>query len=160
MDTQDESILNLWRCLNLNNVQYLMIGGFAVNMHGFHRFTHDIDILIDDSVENRKKFRQALIDAQIGDFSNIETMDIIPGYTNILLDGGMELDIFNELPGFETVPFHKIRSESAISTIFDLQIPFLHINQLLHSKRITNRPKDIIDIEELEKIQNTKDESN
>ena len=82
MDTHDESILLLWTHLSNQDVRYIMIGGFAVNIHGFSRFTADVDILIEDSLVNRKKFRSALKDAGIGDFELLETMDIIPGYVH------------------------------------------------------------------------------
>ena len=39
-----------------------------------------------------------------------------------------------------------------IAQIFDVKVPFLHINQLIKNKKATNRPKDIIDVMELEKI--------
>ena len=32
MDVMDEELLNFWRVLNHNSVQYIMVGGFAVNM--------------------------------------------------------------------------------------------------------------------------------
>lgn len=60
MDIFDEDILNLWRCLESNHVRYIMIGGFAINLHGYSRTTKDIDIWIEDTLENRKKLRQAL----------------------------------------------------------------------------------------------------
>jgi predicted nucleotidyltransferase len=160
MDTHDDAILNLWRNLSEAGVEYIMIGGFAVNIHGFSRFTADVDILIHDTIENRKKFRQALKNAEIGDFNLIETMEIIPRYTTILLDNGMELDIFTSIPGYETGAFAELYKTALQTVIEGISVPFLHLNQLLHSKRISNRPKDIIDIEELEKIQNTKDKSN
>ena len=108
MDTHDESILLLWTHLANQDVRYIMIGGFAVNIHGFSRFTADVDILIEDSLVNRKKFRSALKDAGIGDFELLETMDIIPGYTTILLDNGMELDIFTKISGFEENDFSEL----------------------------------------------------
>ncbi|MEM6397531.1 MAG: hypothetical protein AAF741_14370 [Bacteroidota bacterium] len=37
--------------LNVNQVRYLVVGGFAVNVHGYPRFTGDIDF--EQSYENR-----------------------------------------------------------------------------------------------------------
>ena len=37
-----------------------MIGGFAINLHGYNRSTKDIDIWIEDTLENRKRLRKAL----------------------------------------------------------------------------------------------------
>jgi len=152
MDTNDASILQLWTNLAKRNVSYIMIGGFAVNIHGFSRFTADVDILIEDSLENRKKFRAALKDAEIGDFELLETMEFIPGFTTILLDNGMELDIFTKISGFEESDF-KVLFEQAVEMKIDtFTVKFLHLNHLIHTKQNSNRPKDVIDIEELKKI--------
>ena len=35
MDILDEELLKFWQSLNDNKVQYIMVGGFAVNMHGY-----------------------------------------------------------------------------------------------------------------------------
>ena len=47
-----EDLVELCRQLNEANVRYLLIGGFAVILHGFVRGTRDIDILVDASLEN------------------------------------------------------------------------------------------------------------
>lgn len=47
-----EDLLALCKALNAEGVRYLLIGGFAVILHGFVRATKDIDLLIDASVEN------------------------------------------------------------------------------------------------------------
>ena len=154
MDTHDESILLLWTHLANQDVRYIMIGGFAVNIHGFSRFTADVDILIEDSLANRKNFRTALKDADIGDFELLETMDIIPGYTTILLDNGMELDIFTKISGFEESDFSELFEQAVEMEINNITVKFLHLNHLIHTKKISNRPKDSIDIEELKKINN------
>jgi hypothetical protein len=129
-----------------------MIGDFAVSMNGYNRFTQDVDILIEDNLQNRKAFRQALSYAGIGDFEVLETMDIIPGYTTIMLDGGMELGIFTTLPGYENTPFPEIFKDALKAEMDGTVVPFLHLNQLLVTKRASNRPKDRLDVEELEKI--------
>lgn len=52
-----QEILNIWKVFNENNVRYLTIGGLAVNIYGYIRNTGDIDILIEDTLENRKNLR-------------------------------------------------------------------------------------------------------
>ena len=44
MDVFDEGILNFWIALQEYKVQYIMVGGYATNLHGYQRFTGDIDI--------------------------------------------------------------------------------------------------------------------
>ena len=59
MDIFDEELLKLWRNLNASEVNYIMIGGIATNIHGYHRTTNDIDIWLKDSKTNRKRLREA-----------------------------------------------------------------------------------------------------
>jgi hypothetical protein len=48
MDILDNELLNFWKSLNEFDVKYIMIGGFAVNLHGFSRTTGDLDMWLKD----------------------------------------------------------------------------------------------------------------
>lgn len=73
MDVFDEGILNFWRALREYKVQYIMVGGYAANLHGYQRFTGDIDIWLKDTLENRQQLRKAFIKCDMGDYPMIET---------------------------------------------------------------------------------------
>ena len=62
MDIFDVEIVKFWRSLQQNGVKFIMIGGFATNLHGYQRFTGDMDIWIEDTPENRKHLRKAFFD--------------------------------------------------------------------------------------------------
>lgn len=47
-----EDLVSVCRSLNREGVRYLLIGGFAVILHGLVRTTKDIDLLVDPSEEN------------------------------------------------------------------------------------------------------------
>ena len=85
MDILDDEILKLWELLHKHNVQYIMIGGFATNLHGFSRTTADIDLWIKDSIENRKQLKLVFNEMELGEYGNIETMQFLPGQTSIVL---------------------------------------------------------------------------
>jgi hypothetical protein len=72
MDIYDEELLNFWRCLNTSKVQYIMVGGFATNLHGYSRFTADVDIWLKDTKDNRKALRAALELSENTSFESIE----------------------------------------------------------------------------------------
>ncbi len=55
-----EDLINLCRYLNDENVKYLLIGGFAVILHGFIRGTRDIDLLVEPSKGNIHKLKKAM----------------------------------------------------------------------------------------------------
>jgi class 3 adenylate cyclase len=55
-----EDLVAICRSLNKEGVRYLLIGGFAVILHGLVRTTKDIDLLIDPSEENTRRLKRAL----------------------------------------------------------------------------------------------------
>lgn len=158
MDIFDTAILHFWKALSENEVNYITIGGFATNIHGFQRYTGDMDIWIEDSLENRRKLRQAFISAEIGDYPMLETMQFVPGWTEFHLPNGLRLDILVDMVGLEEYTFHQCLSIATVADIEGINIPFLHINQLIQNKKAVNRPKDQIDVIELEHIKRIRSE--
>lgn len=152
MDILDEDILSLWRCLNNNNVRYIMIGGFAINLHGYNRATNDIDLWIEDTLQNRKNLRKALKEQGSGDYDVIESMQFVPGWTDFQLNFGFKLDVMTSVKGLENIGFEECYNYAVIAEIEELPVRFLHFNHLIICKKATGRPKDLLDIEELEKI--------
>lgn len=152
MDIQDEEIMKLWRSLSENDVRYIMVGGFATNFHGFSRMTADIDIWIKDTLENRKKLRIVLKQLNIGDLEGIESMQLLPGWSSIVLNSGIELDLMTSMKGFDQLAFDECFEMSVIAEIENVKIRFLGLNDLIRAKKEVMREKDRIDIAELEKI--------
>jgi predicted nucleotidyltransferase len=68
MDILETDLLAFWKKLNDYNVRYIMIGGFAVNMHGYSRTTKDADLWLEDNVESRRGLRKAFAELGFGDF--------------------------------------------------------------------------------------------
>ena len=157
MDIMDENLLKLWQSLNHFGTNYIMVGGVAVNLHGYSRFTKDIDVWIKDTKDNRK--RLALTLAQFGyDDINLEDFQFVPGWTNFNIGAGIVLDILIEMAGLEGFTFDECLKFASIADIEDVLVPFLHINQLIANKKAVNRPKDQLDVIELEKIKKIREE--
>jgi hypothetical protein len=148
----NSQIIDIWKYFSLHKVKYLTIGGFAVNIYGYGRNTGDIDIFIEDSIENRINLRLALKKAGIGDFENLNTMQFIPGWTDITLNFNLRLDIMTSVKGLENSSFEQLLEKAYITEINDIPVYFLDYENLIKAKKASNRPKDILDIEELEKI--------
>ncbi len=69
-------VLKICKSLNDNDVNYVLVGGWAVNIHGYSRATMDIDLLVDDSVENVKKIKKALSILEDNAVADIADTDI------------------------------------------------------------------------------------
>src|ERR1700676_776087 len=135
MDIFDEEILKFWAALQKENVRYIMVGGYATNLHGYQRFTGDIDIWIEDNLENRRRLREAFIDCGMEDYYMLETMQFVPGWTDFHLMNGLRLDILVNMKGLEGYSFVECLNMAAVADIDSVQIPFLHINQLIANKK-------------------------
>ena len=159
MDIFDEDILNVWKALQEYNVAFILIGGYATSLHGYHRFTGDMDIWIKDTIENRKALRKAFKACGMGDYPMIETMQFVPGWTEFHLRNDFTVDILTEMKGLENYTFDECLQMASIADINNVQIPFLHINQLIQNKKTVNRPKDQLDVEMLEEIRKLREES-
>ncbi len=151
-----QEILNIWKVFNENNVRYLTIGGLAVNIYGFTRNTGDIDILIEDTFENRKNLRLAFATIGIGDFPQIETMQFVAGYTDFTISYDLRLDVMTSVKGLENENFEDLFKNATIVILQEVPVYFLDYDNLIKSKKACNRLKDQLDIEELSKINITK----
>ena len=151
MDIFDEEILRFWNTLAINNVKYIMIGGYATNLNGYQRFTGDMDIWIKDSKENRENLGKAM---ELFGYVEINWIDLefVPGWTDFYLMNGMKLDILIDMKGLEDYTFDECLALATIAEIDGVTVPFLHINHLIANKKAVNRSKDQIDVMELEKI--------
>lgn len=89
MVIREEDLLKFWKGLNANNVRYIMVGGFATRFHGYNRITDDIDMWLEDTLENRRNLRKAFSMLGYGDYSSVETMEFVPGWTSFYIDSGI-----------------------------------------------------------------------
>jgi predicted nucleotidyltransferase len=148
----NNQIIEVWKYLLENKVNYLTIGGFAVNIYGYGRSTGDIDIFIEDTIINRENLRKAIKQMGLGDFESINTMQFIPGWTDFSLDFNFRLDIMSSVKGLENKTFSELLEKATIVDIKGIPVYFLDYDNLIIAKKATSRPKDLLDIEELEKV--------
>lgn len=147
-----QEIFNIWKVFNENNVRYLTIGGLAVNIYGYTRNTGDIDILIEDTIDNRKNLRLAFASIGIGDFPQMETMQFVAGFTDFTISYDLRLDVMTSVKGLENENFKNLFQNATIVILQEVPVYFLDYDNLIKTKKACNRLKDQLDIEELSKI--------
>lgn len=122
-----------------------MVGGVAVNLHGFSRMTKGIDIWINDTKENRRKLGLAF--TQFGyDELNLEEFQFVPGSTDFYIGPGLKLDVLIKMDGLEGYSFDECLEIASIAEIEGVIILFLQINQLIANKKAVDRSKDRVDV--------------
>lgn len=157
MDLFDTSFVELWQYFHESKVKYILVGGLATNLHGFQRFTGDVDIYIEDSIENRKRLRTAYKNYSNIDFE-FERVQFVPGWIDFPLNNGVRLDIMTSMAGVD-LSFDDCFKEVRFCEVGNVQLPVLHINHLIANKKAVARPKDLIDVLHLEKIKMLLDNS-
>lgn len=153
----NEQIISIWKYFHEFNVRYIIIGGFAVNVYGYNRNTGDLDVYLEDTLENRQNLKKAFMAIGIGNFESIETMQFVPGWTDFTLNYGLRLDIMTTVKGLENQSFDSLLKVATIVFIDKIPVNFIDYDNLIISKKASNRPKDLLDIEELDKLNDKKD---
>ena len=74
-----------------------MIGSYATNIHGYQRYTGDMDIWIQDTPDNRKYLRKAFKEVGMGDYYMMDTIQFVPGWSEFRLNNGLRLDIITTM---------------------------------------------------------------
>lgn len=151
--------------LNKQKVKYIVVGGVAVNMYGYPRFTGDLDILLLLEEKNLKKMDKAMKKLKYTERlpvsllelkdkkkvrkwlkeKNLKAFSFIPQ-----TDNPLQIDIITE----ESLKFGNFARNKIIGKISDVPIPLIHINDLIKMKKTANRQKDIDDLETLIQFKN------
>jgi hypothetical protein len=156
-------IAELLQALSDEQVQYVLVGGLAVQLHGFLRSTFDIDLVLAMDDANLVRFislakRLGLVPAmpvsidslrnpvQIDQWFREKGMLAFP--LRETQTGGSVVDVIVR----PEVPFEKLLTNAAVGEMFGRKVRIASIEDLLVMKRSANRPKDQLDVIALEKI--------
>lgn len=135
------------QALNNNEVKYILVGGYAVILHGYIRSTADMDIWVKKTIKNFDKLNRALNEFGAPSINEKEFL----GNQYDVWGIGKEpnrIEIMSELKG---VTFETAYKESIFYQQDNLKIRFIHFNHLLDAKKAAGRFKDKNDIEQLNK---------
>lgn len=137
---------DLLRLLNKHDVKFLVVGGYAVAIHGHPRYTGDFDIWIERSEENADKIVKAL--REFG-FDLPELKSTLFLTQDQIVRMGVEpmrIEFFVSIAG---VNFADCYPRRKVVEAGDLKIPFISLEDLRENKRATGRPVDLGDLDEL-----------
>lgn len=132
--------------LNQHLVDFMIIGGWAVVFHGHVRMTEDLDIYIRPTEDNAVK-AVAAIEAVGGGCPELKPEVFIRDNGISLGEIPVKVDIISKLPG---VDFDQAWSRRAIGPFGAETVSFISREDLIRNKRAVARPKDLLDVNELE----------
>ncbi len=133
--------------LTKNDARYLLIGGFAVGVHGYVRATNDIDVWIEPTVDNAAKTEKALREFGFDLPDLTPEMLISRGKITRMGVPPMRIEILNSISG---VSFEEAHDHRVYATANGIQIPVIGLADLIRNKLASGRAKDLADVEELQ----------
>jgi predicted nucleotidyltransferase len=136
--------------LNERNVHYLVIGGYAVNFHGYPRYTKDIDFWIWMTEENIYHLMQAIKEFGFGDVP-LSVEDFMTPDNVIQL--GYEPYRIDLLVDIEGVNFEECFARRIDAELGGINVKFLSLQDLITAKKAVGRLQDLADAEQLETMQ-------
>ena len=139
----------LLKCFLSHDVKYLVIGGHAVSFHGYPRFTKDLDIWIEQSLDNAQAVVAALTEYGFDPDSLSPEMF---NQDDRMTQMGREPNRVDILQSIKGVNFHDCHARRTSTEIDGSEIPMISLNDLLTNKLATARPQDIADARQLEKL--------
>ena len=143
----DNRLLTVCRLLNKQHAKYLVVGGFALNLHGLIRATKDVDLLIPRDEINARKVLSALVHLTFGISKELDPKEV----------ANKPCTIIGDIPRVDLLTVAgKIKYSEAVKhakkvRIRGVWIPFVDIPTLIATKN-TDRLQDKADIERLSAI--------
>ncbi len=139
------------KALNNHDVEYILVGGYAVILHGYNRTTGDMDIWVKKSEENYRRivlafeeFKMPVFDMTLENFLNNPEMDVFSfGVPPI------RIDLMTEVKG---LTFDDAYQRKIINQIEDTFVKLIHKEDLIKAKMAVKRYKDLSDIEHLKDL--------
>lgn len=140
-------LIDLLAAFGAHRVEYLLVGGQAVALHGHPRFTKDADLWVRDSPENIQRCQQALVEFGAPD-------DVVAGIgTAAGLDvvwmghAPARIDLVKQVPGGD---FAASWSTQVAMDVGDTTVRVVSREDLIRLKRASGRPQDLVDADLLE----------
>jgi hypothetical protein len=138
-----EDFREFLRLFRVHGVRHLLVGGWAVGLHGRPRATQDLDVWIEVSPDNARRASQAL--AEFG-FDAGEDLFLDPGTMVRMGVPPLRIEILNTVSGLEFETAYPGSIELELDGV-PVRIPSL--SDLRRNKKAAGRHKDLDDLENL-----------
>ena len=152
MDLFDAKSAALLTALQRHGVAYLLVGGYAVNLHGYSRGTGDMDIWIRPTAENVLRLVAAFeaCGYDVGGLAAYAPQVPTQGLSLRVTDEPFILDVMTQLSG---PTFDEAYAQHRTYDLDGLEIHLIHRNDLVMNKLTTGRAKDLADVQSLQYIE-------
>lgn len=138
-----------------NSLEFLLIGGYAVNYYGYGRYTGDMDFWMRPTEENKTNFLHALaaLNRDKEDIEEIRKLDFTQSQVISMGEPPLRIDFLTKV---NLVNFEEAWQKKKFLTVKNLHLPVVDYQHLILTKINTGRNKDKLDLDELQKINKDK----
>jgi|SRR6266850_407727 len=138
-----KEFLNLLRA---NQVEYLLIGAYAVGYHGYPRATQDLDVWIASTPQNASRLVAVLREFGFGMAEVTPEFVLRPNSIIRMGEEPVRIEILNWASG---VDFDECYRERVVDDVDGVEVSLIGLQQLKKNKKASGRLKDLADLEEL-----------
>jgi hypothetical protein len=133
--------------LNQNEVEYIIVGGYAVIIRGYSRSTGDIDIWVNKTEENFIKLQKAIMSFGLLEIA-VKKEEFFSDNFVVFAFGKppYAIKIMTAVKGLD---FISTYNNSTIEQVNDTPVRIIHLQNLIQAKKAAGRNKDLNDIENL-----------
>ena len=131
-----------------HEVEFLIVGGYALAAHGHPRYTKDLDVWVWIGTENSERIIAAIEAFGFGDLGLTAADFQDPDVMVQLGHEPQRIDILTFASGLH---FSDAYENRVYITIGNVQVPFISVDDLRTNKLATGRPRDIADVADLPK---------
>jgi hypothetical protein len=158
----------VFKKLQEKKVNYLVVGGIAVALHGVPRFTADADFVLELVPQNIQKFIKAITELGYEPKVPVNPLDFADAKirNNWIKNKNMKvfsfwqsndplklIDVFVSNP----IDYNELNKEKIVKKAAGIEIPIPSIKHLIQLKKIAGRSEDLRDIQMLEKLHDQKE---
>jgi len=134
------------KLLSSHRVEFLLIGGYAVGIHGYPRGTADLDVWIASTPVNAQRIVDALRDFGFNTPELNPSLFLDPDKVVRLGVPPLRIDILTTIAG---VSFDDCFGRRDVVSVGDVQVPVISLPDLKANKQATGRSQDLADVEHL-----------
>ena len=136
--------VDLLRAFVAADVRFMVVGAYALAVHGRPRGTGDLDVWVDATPDNAARVMRALraFGAPLGDVAEADFTT--PGVTYQMGVPPGRIDVLTELTGLAFADAWPTRIARSFGGI---DVDFIGRDAFVRNKRATGRPKDLVDVE-------------
>jgi len=134
------------KLLNSHRVEFLLIGGYAVGLHGYPRGTADLDVWVSIGHPNAERLVEALREFGF-DMPNLDPSLFLEEDKLVRMGvPPLRIDILTSIAG---VAFQDCFARRQVVAVGDIEVPIISLADLKANKRATGRRQDLTDVDHL-----------